>query len=603
VTRLDLRPESGGGQHGMSFDDWGRKFVCSNSDHLQVVMYEDRYAARNPFLAAPRSRVSIAADGPQAPVYRISPVEPWRIVRTRLRVAKKVPGPIEGGGKAAGYFTGATGVTIYRGDALGPELHGLAFVGDVGSNLVHRKRIRPRGVGFVGRRIDPGTEFLASTDIWFRPVQLANGPDGALYIADMYREVIEHPKSLPPVIKRHLDLTSGRDRGRIYRIVPTGFRQPKVADLKDQTTPELVAALTSASGWRRSTAARLLFERNDPAAVGPLTRLAASAESPVARANALAALDGLRDLNESVLLPRLDDSNPRVREVAVRLSESAAGDSPAIRRRLYTMVADADMRVRYQLAFTLGEIDDEQRLPALAAILEQDGDNRWIRFAALSSLQSGAQRVLSLIEVKGDFAKTTAAKTVRRELEKMIAASKRLAGKARGPNVIVSSEKRAPGEIAARNAVIERYRAALTRRGDAKRGAEIFTKNCAACHRVGPVGNAIGPSLAAMRNRGAEAILVNVLDPNREVNPQYFSYQVVTHQGQVHTGTIVSESATSVALLRSDGTTIDLLRAEIETIRQSPVSFMPQGLEKLIGVDEMAHLLSFLMGDSSKGVR
>ncbi|MCA9137469.1 MAG: hypothetical protein KDB00_11940, partial [Planctomycetales bacterium] len=95
---------SGGAQHGMCFDDWGRKFVSSNSDHLQQVMYEDRYIARNPLLIAPSARQSIAADGPQAEVFRISPVEPWRIVRTRLRVAGLVSGPIEGGGRAAGYF-------------------------------------------------------------------------------------------------------------------------------------------------------------------------------------------------------------------------------------------------------------------------------------------------------------------------------------------------------------------------------------------------------------------------------------------------------------------------------------------------------------------
>ncbi len=138
----------------MCFDDFGRKFVSSNSDHIQQVMYEDRYIARNPLLSAPASRESIAADGPQAEVFRTSPVEPWRIVRTRLRVGGKVPGPIEGGGRAAGYFTGATGITIYRGDAWPSQWKGLAIVGDVGSNLVHRKRLEPNGLEFIARRID-----------------------------------------------------------------------------------------------------------------------------------------------------------------------------------------------------------------------------------------------------------------------------------------------------------------------------------------------------------------------------------------------------------------------------------------------------------------
>ena len=249
---LDFTPVSGGAQHGMTFDDWGRKFVCWNSDHIQMVMFEDRYLARNRYLAAPSPRVSIAADGPQAEVFRISPVEPWRIVRTRLRVSGVSPGIVEGGGRAAGYFTGATGTTIYRGNAWPAEYRGQAFVGDVGSNIVHRKILEPDGVGFIARRVDEKPEFVASRDIWFRPAQFANAPDGCLYIADVYREVIEHPLSLPPEIKKHLDLTSGRDRGRIYRVVPEGFRQPKLPQLGAASTGELVAALADRNGWTRT---------------------------------------------------------------------------------------------------------------------------------------------------------------------------------------------------------------------------------------------------------------------------------------------------------------------------------------------------------------
>ena len=229
----EFQPTSGAAQHGMCFDDWGRKFVSSNSDHIQQVMYEDHDIARNPYLRAPSSRVSIAADGPQAEVYRTSPVEPWRIVRTRLRVAGAVPGPIEGGGRAAGYFTGATGVTIYRGDAWPARWKGFAIIGDVGSNLVHRKRLDPNGLQYVAKRIDENSEFITSSDIWFRPAQFANAPDGSLHVIDVCREVIEHPKSLPPAIKQHLDLTSGRDRGRIYRVVPTDYqRQRKTVDIQ-----------------------------------------------------------------------------------------------------------------------------------------------------------------------------------------------------------------------------------------------------------------------------------------------------------------------------------------------------------------------------------
>src|SRR5690242_4917740 len=141
-----LTSEAGGGQHGMSFDDRGRRFACNNSDHIRLYMYDDRYAARNPAYVMPACLVSIAVDGPAAEVYRISPEEPWRVIRTKWRVAGLVGGPIEGGGRASGYFTGATGGMIYRGNSFPKEFLDNAFVGDAGGNLVHRKLLIPDGV-------------------------------------------------------------------------------------------------------------------------------------------------------------------------------------------------------------------------------------------------------------------------------------------------------------------------------------------------------------------------------------------------------------------------------------------------------------------------
>ena len=255
---LEMVATTGGGQHGLCFNRWGDRFVCSNSDHLQAIVFEERYLARNPFQSVFSARRSIAADGPQAAVYRISPVEEWRIARTKLRVAGLVPGPIEGGGQPAGYFTSATGVTVYEGGLwegeaeesgergarsktqtpstmLNAPSSSWVYVADVGSNLIHRKRLVPDGVTYRGERVDEETEFVRSSDIWFRPVQMAIGPEGGLYVADMYRETIEHPASLPPQLKRQLDLTSA-GRGRIYRIVPSDYKysKPRVAGRRNR---------------------------------------------------------------------------------------------------------------------------------------------------------------------------------------------------------------------------------------------------------------------------------------------------------------------------------------------------------------------------------
>src|ERR1043165_3127306 len=272
---LTMTSEAGGGQHGLSFDDYGRRFACNNSDLIRLYMYDDRYAARNPVYAMPAAIASIAVDGPAAEVYRISPEEPWRVIRTKWRVAGLVGGPVEGGGRASGYFTGATGTTIYRGDAFPKEFLNNAFIGDAGGNLVHRKILIPDGIGPKAQR-GPGeekTEFMASTDTWFRPVQFANGPDGAFYVIDMYREIIEHPWSLPENIKKFLDLNSGNNRGRIYRIVPDGFKRPNHPRPGKASTAELVATLESPNGWHRDTASRLLYERQDKSAAPLLARL------------------------------------------------------------------------------------------------------------------------------------------------------------------------------------------------------------------------------------------------------------------------------------------------------------------------------------------
>ncbi|MCA9101903.1 MAG: HEAT repeat domain-containing protein, partial [Planctomycetales bacterium] len=387
---FEIRATSGGAQHGMSFDDWGRKFCSSNSDHIQLVMYEDRYVARNPHLAAPSPRLSIAADGPQAEVFRISPTEPWRVVRTRLRVQQLVPGPVEGGGRAAGYFTGATGVTIYRGNAWPDEYRGNAFIGDVGSNIVHRKVLEPSGVELVARRAEDGREFLASSDNWFRPCQFLNAPDGTLCVLDVYREVIEHPASLPPIIKQHLDLTSGRDRGRIWRVAPDGFTQPAPPRLGEMSTNELVAALAHRNGWHRDTALRLLAERHDDAAVQPLRSLAAQSDSPLGQMYAVHALANQSALTVDDVLVALRDKHPGVRRHGVVLAEPMLEHSSELRGRLCELASDDDPLVRYQVAFSLGEMPGDAAYRALATIARRDAADRWVRLAVMSSLSTGA---------------------------------------------------------------------------------------------------------------------------------------------------------------------------------------------------------------------
>ncbi len=388
---------SGGGQFGHTFDNWGHRFVCNNSNHIRQIVLPSRYLERNRALAAPSPVVDIPVEGGAGPVYRISPAEPWRIVRTRQRAAD--PDFVKRAPKtelvATGFFTSATGVTIYRGTAFPEEYRGNAFIGDVGGNLVHRKLVEKDGPIFKAVRADEKVEFLASTDNWFRPVNFANTPDGTLLILDMYRETIEHPFSIPEPIKMHLDLTSGHDRGRLYHLVPDGFQRRSKPALSNASTAELVSLLADRDAWWRETAQRLLIERNDPAATALLRELARSRPNALGRVHALWTLDALGTLTFEDVAPALTDSDANVREQAARLVEPFARTNQEQAKPLLALAGDPDAMVRFQAAFSIGEVPGPKAVEALASLASRDAGSRWIRVAVLSSI---AGRLTEFVE-------------------------------------------------------------------------------------------------------------------------------------------------------------------------------------------------------------
>ena len=378
---LDLRAESGTAQYGLTFDDFGRRYLCSNSRHLIAVMYSWPWNLSN---GLPHPLVDIPVDGGAAEVYRTSAVEPWRVVRTRWRVQGRVRGPVEGGGRATGYFTSASGLTVYRGGALGESQLGTVFVGDVGSNLVHQKRI-----AFPPGMVQPEahrpaslskSEFLTSTDNWFRPVQCANGPDGALYIVDMCRETIEHPWSIPDSIKKHLDLYSGNDRGRIWRVVRKDFRAPSMASLSKLGLQELVDKLQSTDGWTRDTAMRLLLERREPGTEDLVAKVALGEQFTVrTRAQALRLLGRFRSLTEAELRSLGTDASPELRRQSVRSWKEVDNG------QLATWSQDQDAGPRFEAI--LRSLDPAVKVNAetLGLFLSDRGGDPWVRRVAIAA--------------------------------------------------------------------------------------------------------------------------------------------------------------------------------------------------------------------------
>ncbi|MFV1996352.1 MAG: PVC-type heme-binding CxxCH protein, partial [Verrucomicrobiales bacterium] len=307
---------SGSEQFGNTFDDWNNRFLCQNSKPGVHVVLPTPYLARNPYLPVSKLRQNIW-EGDR--VYRASPPEPWRLARSKIRRAmdrKWAPSYV-----ADDVFTAVTGVTVYRGAAYPPKYRGNIFFGEVQSNLLHRRVLEPAGVSFNSRRMDKETEILRSKDNWFRPANLTNAPDGTLHIADMYREVIETPTSMTPEILAAIDLQSGHNHGRIYRLAPKGFVPPAPPQLGSATAVALAGELENPNGWWRDTAQRLIIERQDPAAIEPLRAILQGSEFDRARLHTLHALEGLGALQDEEIARALGDPSPGIREHALRLAE------------------------------------------------------------------------------------------------------------------------------------------------------------------------------------------------------------------------------------------------------------------------------------------
>jgi hypothetical protein len=188
------------------------------------------------------------------------------------------------------------GLTVYRGDQLGGDYSGNAFICESLTNLVTRRRLSPDGPTFVSERVDKHREFLASTDPWFHPVFLATGPDGALYVVDFYRELVEHPHWVTPALRAGVDWRNGDQHGRIWRIARRAAVRrsaPTEPRLSHATADQLVEHLSHPVGWWRDTAQRLLVERHEVVAAAALKRMLQESTTPVARLHALWTLDGL----------------------------------------------------------------------------------------------------------------------------------------------------------------------------------------------------------------------------------------------------------------------------------------------------------------------
>ena len=674
--KLDLRPENGTAQYGMSFDSLGRRFVCSNSQHALWVAYERNHVRANPFYDLPAALVDIPNDGAAAPVYRISADEPWRVVRTRWRVSGVVKGMIEGDGRVSGYFTSATGIHAYWGNAYGEAYQNNLFVGDVGSNLVHRKVLKEIGgqVQPIAIRADDEnqTEFLRSSDNWFRPASFSTGPDGCLYICDMYREVIEHPWSLPPGIKKHLDLNSGFDRGRIYRVEPEGFMRSPIPKLSEASNTKLgILARHAKDDWQQTTARRLLFERGNSfehkAIQSPFPASLNGEESLIKNLSdwkgdpwlEAAILNSLRD--ESAIIaawkhPSVKESDGFILELAKmsgrngnkKVLEAALGSlaSSSLPVQIVTWLtafkdgvsyANGDWGEIERLEILSGlftnaakvandsEAPEADRLSALRLLRLQSGNaNEALRKSILvnesssESLATEAVREITdnsfIIEHLDKLSSEARDFAVRKMISKPGDALQLLEAidenrlrieevPADAIQTLREHENHEVLKIAAhvlpaveqRSGLIERYQAALETAGDPQRGETIFNNTCLSCHQTQDGrGFVFGPPIATFKSAGKDSILNNILDPNKEVAPQYQAFHFKLNNSESYTGMIAAEDSRNVTLMLPGGINKIFPRSEVGSMSGIGRSLMPEGLEHTFTINDMADLLSYL---------
>lgn len=354
-------PDAFRGQWGLSQDDFGTLYYNSNSDHLRADIIPARYLARNPHLVLPGGRNVRIAESQLVWPDRVSP-----------GVNRGYQPEILRNGKLKA-FTAACAPWIYRGDLLPGEVYGNAFVAEPAANLVRRSVITRSDGAWRAANAYQQSEFLTSTDERFRPVNFTTGPDGALYIVDFHRGVLQHRISLTSYLRRQGEergLLEPLDRGRIYRVVPANAsRIPQPRDLSKATTEDLVACLSSTNSWHRETAQRLLVERQLTDAESALVAVVETGESAEGRLHALWTLEGLAKVTPPVLAAALHDPAPIVRVATLQILEYHARVQASWNPVLDLATREQDPHVIRQIVLTLGSAGDNATHRAALALV------------------------------------------------------------------------------------------------------------------------------------------------------------------------------------------------------------------------------------------
>ena len=366
-----LEMTSSRSQFGHTFDQWGNLFGCNNSNQGYHEVISNRYFDRNPDLLSSESTQDMS-DHLNNPEVFPTTTHPDRQILTNV-----------------GVMTSACQVTTYLGDAFpAPFNKNVTFINEPVSNLVHIDFLKDSGASFTASRVLQNMEFLTSTDAWSRPVNIYIGPDGAIYIVDYYRRVIESPEWMADKAIKEGNLYDGADKGRIYKITPKDAKPSnwtKGLKLGNESNEGLVKQLENTNYWWRINAQRLLVDRADKSIVSSLTQLVKNSKSPVGRLHALWTLEGIGELDASLIQLSLKDKLPGIRINAIKLAELHLPKSPELSKNLLLLQNDIDSKVRFQLLLTLGYLNSDEAASVRNKLLFKDINDKWVQIAALSA--------------------------------------------------------------------------------------------------------------------------------------------------------------------------------------------------------------------------
>lgn len=393
VDSLENMPS---GQWGLSQDDMGNMYYSSAGSENPA------YGFQQP-----------AAYGDYNPEGRLSEgfIEPWPIVGTP---------DVQGGPKrlredgTLNHFTGVAGQEIFRGHKLPPSTYGDLFIPEPVGRLIRRAKVRVENGKKVLYNAYDEAEFMASTDLNFRPTQAKTGPDGALYVVDMYRGIIQESNwtrkgsVIRPVIERKgLDKNIGK--GRIYRIVHEDITPDKKPELLGKKASELVEYLGHPNGWYRNTAQKLIILKDDQTVIPELKEIALDNSSiwtslfdtdkdlGIARVHALWTLEGLGVVDKGLIKAKFTDEDPRVRLTAIRLSETfLKKDDTDIFAALETLSKDQDIDVVNQVALSLRYSKAKKATELLKSIQDAYADNEIVSHSVKESLKKDDSKLAQL---------------------------------------------------------------------------------------------------------------------------------------------------------------------------------------------------------------